>query len=103
MKLDKNNSGYIDYSGKFPPNIEFVSSTTNQERLLETELITKAFRLIDSNKNGYLNKEEIVNAFGGINEEIFEQMLEECDLDKDGEISEEEFIKAMRNLAREKQ
>ena len=45
--------------------------------------------MIDTNNNGYLSKDEIISAFGGINEEIYNQMVDECDLDKDGEISRE--------------
>lgn len=56
IKLDQNNSGYIDYSGTYRIILEFVASTYNEERLEENEILDKAFNMIDTNHNGYLSR-----------------------------------------------
>lgn len=45
--------------------------------------------MIDKDKDGFLDKEEILLALGGVEERLYEQMLEECDVDHDGLISRE--------------
>lgn len=56
-QLDKDGSGSIDYS-------EFVLATINREKLLATEKLLMAFRMIDKDKSGTITKEEIKQAFG---------------------------------------
>ena len=54
--------------------------------------------MIDKDKNGFLSREEIILAMGGAEENLYEQMLEECDLNKDGAISRDEFMEVMLNI-----
>jgi Ca2+-binding EF-hand superfamily protein len=51
-KLDKNNSGYIDYS-------EFITSIISRNYIKSENLVEKAFYMIDKDKNGFLNKAEL--------------------------------------------
>ncbi len=60
-KLDKNGSGFIDYS-------EFITSIIDKNYVKEENLISPAFDLIDRDKNGFLTREELIEAFGGCNE-----------------------------------
>jgi Ca2+-binding EF-hand superfamily protein len=43
--------------------------------------------LIDKDGDGYLVKDEIVGAFGGTEESIHDEIMNECDLNQDGKIS----------------
>lgn len=70
-KIDKNNDGKI-----------------SKKEYIDTVVIN--FNKIDKNKNGFLTKDEL-KAIGRIDAEKF---LKEEDINKDGKISKEEFIKA---------
>ena len=79
-KLDKDLSGAIDYS-------EFALAMIDMEKLLATERLVKAFKLIDKDQSGYINKEEIKIAFGsnaGIHEDVWKEMIKEVDENSDG-------------------
>lgn len=66
-----------------------MASSIGNTLLSSRELIEKAFDMIDKDKDGFLDKEEILLALGGVEERLYEQMLEECDVDHDGLISRE--------------
>lgn len=70
-KIDKNNDGKI-----------------SKKEYIDTVVIN--FNKIDKNKDGFLTKNEL-KAIGRIDAEKF---LKEEDINKDGKISKEEFIKA---------
>lgn len=54
--------------------------------------------MIDRDHNGSLSKAELMGAFGGCNYEVYRQILEEFDTNKDGQISKQEFKMAMKGL-----
>jgi calcium-dependent protein kinase len=55
--------------------------------------------LFDLDENGYITKGEIQELFGGvnINDDLWTGMISECDDDKDGMISQTEFIKLFKS------
>ncbi|CAD8086001.1 unnamed protein product [Paramecium sonneborni] len=65
------------------------------EKLVSIERIRQAFRMLDINGDGYISKEELEEAMGFLEPEIWEQFLNDCDLNKDGKISEDEFSKIL--------
>ncbi|KAM3140387.1 Protein kinase domain containing protein [Paramecium bursaria] len=94
QKLDKDQSGSIDYS-------EFALAMIDMEKLLATERLVKAFKLIDKDQSGYINKEEIKIAFGsnaGIHEDVWKEMIKEVDENSDGQISFDEFSSMMLKI-----
>ena len=89
--IDKNSSGYIDYS-------EFITSIISRNYIRSENLVEKAFDMIDKDKNGFLSKQEMTEAFGGCNEQLYQHLLSEFDVNKDGVISKQEFKAAMKSL-----
>jgi hypothetical protein len=43
--------------------------------------------MIDRDRNGVLSKSELMEAFGGCNYEVYRQILNDFDLNNDGQIS----------------
>ncbi|CAD8079067.1 unnamed protein product [Paramecium sonneborni] len=89
--LDLNHSNLIDYS-------EFIMGAMTFEKLVSIERIKQSFRMLDTNGDGYISKEELEDSMGFLETEIWEQFLSDCDLNKDGKISEEEFTKMLVTL-----
>lgn len=67
--------------------IEFITSTINNNYLQNENLVNKAFDMIDKDRNGFLTKDELMEAFGGCNYEVYTQILKDFDLNNDGQIS----------------
>ncbi len=63
--------------------------------------IRRAFQLFDDDKTGRISLKNLKRVAKDLNENIdeaeLEAMIEEFDLDQDGEINEEEFIAIMRD------
>ncbi|CAD8156380.1 unnamed protein product [Paramecium octaurelia] len=89
--LDLNHSNLIDYS-------EFIMGAMKFEKLVSIKRIKQAFRMLDTNGDGYISKEELQDSMGFLEPEIWEQFLKDCDLNKDGRISEEEFTNILVTL-----
>ncbi|CAG8774582.1 13599_t:CDS:2, partial [Dentiscutata erythropus] len=81
-KYDKNNEGVISF-----------------EDFNKVNEIRKAFQLFDDDNTGKIslnNLKRIANELGeNLDEEELQAMINEFDLDEDGEINEEEFIRIM--------
>ncbi|CAD8139837.1 unnamed protein product [Paramecium pentaurelia] len=85
-QLDANKSGKVDFS-------EFVTASINRDRTLSKKKIEQSFKLFDLDGNGYITKQEINELFGNeIDEKMWEDILKDCDINKDGMISLNEFI-----------
>ncbi|CAK75108.1 unnamed protein product (macronuclear) [Paramecium tetraurelia] len=85
-QLDANKSGKVDFS-------EFVTASINRDRTLSKKKIEQSFKLFDLDGNGYITKQEINELFGNeIDEKMWEDILKDCDTNKDGMISLNEFI-----------
>ena len=92
-KLDKNGSGFIDYS-------QFITSIIDRNFVKNQGLINQAFDMIDRDKNGYLSREELIDAFGGCNSQLYDYILKESDVNQDGKISRSQFKSAMKIYAK---
>ncbi|KAM3136552.1 hypothetical protein pb186bvf_011355 [Paramecium bursaria] len=87
QQLDANNSGKVDFS-------EFVTATINREKILSKKKIEQSFKLFDLDGNGYITRIELTELFGGeVDDQMWQQILQECDENHDGQISLPEFIK----------
>lgn len=69
--------------------LEFVAAVLELESNLSSEKLIQAFGLFDLDSNGFITKGEIQELFGGIdiNQVLWDDILEECDRDRDGQIS----------------
>jgi len=84
---DTDGSGAIDYS-------EFVTATMNKKKMLSHDKLEAAFNLFDKDGSGFISASEIKQVLGvgkNISEEIWTEIINEVDLNGDGEISFKEF------------
>ena len=92
--LDKNCNGVIDYS-------EFLVAAADKERLLNMNNLRMAFSMMDLNGNGGISRQELKNVFETSekkDEELWVQIFDEVDINKDGEITFEEFKQTMDQI-----
>jgi len=85
--VDADNSGTIEYS-------EFVVATMNEKTLMSTNNLQTAFKMFDKDGGGSISTEELkqVLAFGqNIDEAAVTKMIQQIDINGDGEISFDEF------------
>ncbi|KAJ9700489.1 hypothetical protein PVL29_006014 [Vitis rotundifolia] len=70
----------------------------NQETDAEEEL-KEAFKVFDKDQNGYISATELrhvmINLGEKLTDEEVEQMIREADLDGDGQVNYDEFVKMM--------
>lgn len=92
--IDSNKSGVIDYT-------EFIAATLEKKKYMREDRLWSAFRVFDVDGNGSISKAElhkILNG-GGLGDmdvgKNIDDLIKECDLDGDGEISFDEFVKMM--------
>jgi len=91
--VDKDGTGMLD----FP---EFLLMMAAKNRASEAEEdIREAFKVFDKDGNGYITAMElrfVMNNLGEkLTEEEIEEMIVEADIDGDGQINYEEFVKLM--------
>ena len=95
--IDKDGSGQIDFH-------EFLDLMTSKmsERDSKEEIL-KAFRLFDDDETGKIslkNLRRVAKEIGEMmSEEELQEMIEEADLDGDGEIDQEEFLRIMKKTS----
>jgi len=93
--MDTDKSGYIDYT-------EFLSATLDREMYLTPERLAAAFSAFDKDKSGKISAKELRMMIGSDceiqDEKIWLEMIKDADVDGDGEVSYEEFIKMMHNI-----
>ena len=77
--LDGDNNDYIDYE-------EFLRATLNRKLLVNEKMLKLAFRFFDKEKLGVVSKDRIMKYFVGTNmtEEVFNNIFDEIDTDKNG-------------------
>jgi len=95
---DTDKSGSIDYS-------EWVVATINKNQLLSDEKLKQAFDLFDIDGGGTISSSEIKEVLGigkNFDERIWDEIIQEVDIDGDGEISYVEFKSMMSKLLTEK-
>jgi calcium-dependent protein kinase len=93
-EVDINNSGQIDFT-------EFIIATMNKEKLLTQNKLEQAFHLFDQDGDGFITRFELANVMGGIelDDAQWKSLVEECDTNKDGKISKEEFMDLLLKMA----
>jgi calcium-dependent protein kinase len=92
--LDMDGSGKISYD-------EFLSAMISSKKVVTEERLEKAFNIFDKDGSGKLSVEEIKNIFGGT-EEQWKKVINEIDLNKDGEVDFAEFKIMMENMDKNK-
>jgi calcium-dependent protein kinase len=70
-------------------------------QVVTLDRLDKAFRLFDKDGNGKLSIEEIMHVFGG-NGNAWKQVIQEIDINNDGEVDFEEFKTLMLGLNSQK-
>ncbi|CAD8061662.1 unnamed protein product [Paramecium primaurelia] len=84
-KVDTNKSGFVDFT-------EFITSAANEEKLLNKQRLQQAFNMFDTNGDGQISRDELQEIMGGIDDNLWKEILSMCDSDGDGQISQQEFI-----------
>lgn len=92
-QCDANLTGVIDYT-------EFLTATLNWKKSLSQERLEMAFQAYDTDKNGKISLEEMKEFIGDDNleDEVWEELFKEADVNADGCIDLEEFKVIMLNL-----
>ena len=90
--IDVDGNGFIEYE-------EFLRAGLDKKKILTTENVRNVFRLFDQDGSGKISPEELKQVMGqgsnDIDDKIWLKLVEEIDLNKDGEISFYEFDKMM--------
>ncbi|KAJ6411963.1 hypothetical protein OIU84_005098 [Salix udensis] len=89
---DVDKSGTIDY-------VEFITATMHRHRLEKEENLYKAFQYFDKDNNGFITRDELRQAMsqnGMGDDATIDEIIEDVDADKDGNINYEEFSTMMR-------
>ena len=73
--------------------------------LTNTQEVQKAFRILDTNGDGFISLEDfddLFSAYGGtkIDMDMWDALLAEADKNEDGRVSFDEFKDSMANLLR---
>ena len=76
---------------------EFLSAMIDTKKVITEDKLEKAFKIFDKDGSGKLSLEEIKEVFGG-DKESWKKVIEEVDLNKDGEVDFNEFKIMMMNL-----
>ena len=92
--LDLDGSGQISYD-------EFLSAMINSKKVVTEERLEKAFKMFDKDNSGKLSVKEIKAVFGGT-EEQWKNVINEIDLNNDGEVDFAEFKIMMENMDKNK-
>lgn len=95
--IDKDGSGTIDFN-------EFLDMMTSKMSERDSrEEVLKAFRLFDDDETGKItlkNLRRVAKEIGeNMTDEELQEMIEEADLDGDGEIDQEEFLRIMKKTS----
>ena len=78
---------------------EFILACLEQKNYLREEMLINTFMMLDFDGSGKISKAEIKYALNGdIEDETLEKLIQEFDLNGDGEIDYREFLIGMANL-----
>ncbi|XP_010511906.1 PREDICTED: calmodulin-like protein 11 [Camelina sativa] len=92
-EIDSDGNGTIEFS-------EFLNLMANQ--IQETDVdeeLKEAFKVFDKDQNGYISATELrhvmINLGEKLTDEEVDQMIKEADLDGDGQVNYDEFVRMM--------
>lgn len=96
-EVDKDGTGKITFADfQQLMTVKMAEKDSNEE-------ILKAFRLFDDDETGkisFKNLKRVAKELGeNLNDEELQEMIEEADLDGDGEVNEEEFLRVMKKTS----
>lgn len=95
QSMDTDGSGFVDYN-------EFAAAALGEEVYLNSDKLLQAFNMFDKDKSGKIDANEIKEAIGeamaGVDEAIWIQMIKDADVNGDGQIDFDEFLKMMYTL-----
>ena len=90
-QIDTDKSSKIEYN-------EFLTACLEQKVYLREENLLSSFMMLDYDGSGKILKSEIKKALNGdIDNETLEKIIQEFDLNGDGEIDYKEFVAGMQN------
>ncbi|CAL1532466.1 unnamed protein product [Lymnaea stagnalis] len=91
--LDKDGNGIIEYKD-FKLYMMKMKRSSYEERKLE---MIRAFRMIDKNNDKFIDAQELISVLTSLGEPLTEEeagaMIRVADVNKDGKIDYEEFVK----------
>ncbi|XP_047336213.1 calmodulin-like protein 8 [Impatiens glandulifera] len=95
-EVDADGNGTIEFS-------EFLTLMANKVKDSDAEEeLKEAFKVFDKDQNGYISANELRNVMINLGEKLtdeeVEQMIKEADLDGDGQVNYDEFVKMMLTL-----
>jgi len=86
--IDVDGNGFIEYE-------EFLRAGLNKTKIITKENLETSFKLYDINKRGKINARELGMVLGqgddNIKIEVWQELIDEADIDKDGEINFNDF------------
>jgi len=93
LQVDTDGDGTIDFD-------EFVELMKNKMKGLDAEEeIREAFKVFDKDGNGFISAAELRHVMTNLGEKLtdeeVDEMIREADVDGDGQINYEEFVKMM--------
>ena len=97
--IDNDQNGYLEYE-------EFIRAAIDKEYFLNDKFLRFAFNYFDRDYNGNITFDEIQNLFNQNEQnkksakarEYLKKCFDEFDVNKDGELSFEEFVSMMKNI-----
>lgn len=92
-QMDQNKDNFIEYE-------EFLRISLNQQKLISEQNLKLAFENFDADKDGILSRDEIQQILIDAEKEYLDELFNIIDLDKNGNISFEEFKKMMEIIVR---
>lgn len=92
-EVDVNGNGTIEFGEFLSLMARKIKETDAEEELKE------AFKVFDKDQNGYISATELRNVMINLGEKLtdeeVDQMIREADLDGDGQVNYEEFVRMM--------
>ena len=86
--IDVDGNGFIEYE-------EFLRAGLNKERIITKENLETSFKLYDIKKRGKINAKELGmvlrKGHEDLGENVWQEIIDEADIDKDGEINFNDF------------
>ncbi|GAV57538.1 EF_hand_5 domain-containing protein [Cephalotus follicularis] len=95
-EVDADGNGTIEFE-------EFLNLMAKNLKETDAEVeLKEAFKVFDKDQNGYISASELrhvmINLGEKLSDEEVEQMIREADLDGDGQVDYEEFVKLMMTV-----